>query len=276
VPGRVILVLADGLRPDVVTRSYMPSMHALSRDYTRARHASTIRPRVTVAALASLATGVSPRTHRLTEPGLGFLKRLPRLKPLGAELARHGHAVIGVGPEMGIASRSIAAPLARAAGIQRLVPGGQTARALAQTALAELSRIDRGLIFLYLADCDGAGHAHEWMSPPYLAAAGRVDAAIGELAHRRDRDLLIIVADHGGGGVEPRDHDIPHPLNDRIPLVLAGPRVRRRTVLTRPASLLDVPATILWALDVPVPASYEGRALLEAFSRSRPARESVA
>jgi len=48
----------------------MPSLDALSRSYTTALRASTVRPSRTVAALASLATGVAPKTHGLIEPGL--------------------------------------------------------------------------------------------------------------------------------------------------------------------------------------------------------------
>jgi len=57
---RVVLVLADGLRPDAITPTDMPSLDALSRRFTTALRASTVRPSRTVAALASLATGVAP------------------------------------------------------------------------------------------------------------------------------------------------------------------------------------------------------------------------
>jgi hypothetical protein len=268
--------LADGLRPDVVTPSYMPSLHVLQCAFTTARHARTVRPSVTVAALASLATGVSPETHGLTEPGLRFLGRLHRVRPLAAELRRHGLTAIAVVPELGRAARAVAGTLAAAAGIERLVPGGTSARGQAQVALRELDGLPPGLLFLYLADCDRAGHAHGWMSAPYLDAAAHVDAAIGELAHLTPDDLLVIVSDHGGGGVEPRDHDMPHPVNDAIPLVLAGPRIRRHAELARPASLLDVPPTLLWAAGLPVPPGYEGRVLLEAFTRPLPAAEPAA
>jgi hypothetical protein len=87
---RVVILLADGLRPDAVTPVLMPSLDRLGNDYTRARVARTVQPSVTVAALASLATGVGPRTHRLTEPGLGFLPALPRLRPVAQELQRGG------------------------------------------------------------------------------------------------------------------------------------------------------------------------------------------
>src|SRR4029077_9655447 len=87
---RVVLVLADGLRPDAITPTDMPSLDALARTYTTALRANTVRPSRTVAALASLATGVAPGTHGLIEPGLGFLARLPTLRPLARELTRGG------------------------------------------------------------------------------------------------------------------------------------------------------------------------------------------
>jgi arylsulfatase A-like enzyme len=49
-----------------------------------------------------------------------------------------------------------------------------------------------------------------------------------------------------------------------IPLLFAGAAVTGEE-LDAP-SLLDVPATVLWALGVPVPTSYVGRPLHEAFT----------
>jgi arylsulfatase A-like enzyme len=89
--SRCVVVLTDGLRPDALSRSLAPTLCALGEDYTRVARATTVRPSVTVAALASLATGVCPETHGLVQPGLGFLSGLGRLRPLPTELARHGY-----------------------------------------------------------------------------------------------------------------------------------------------------------------------------------------
>ena len=91
------------------------------------------------------------------------------------------------------------------------------------------------------------------------------DRAVEILSADLHDTLVIVVADHGGGGVEATEHHHHHPLNERIPLVLAGSDVARRHRLTDPVSLLDVPATVLWWLGLPVPRVYEGRPLLEAF-----------
>jgi arylsulfatase A-like enzyme len=96
-----------------------------------------------------------------------------------------------------------------------------------------------------------------------------MDDALGELAERTHmacdpHTLTILCADHGGGGMEAREHNSLHPLDQRIPIVLLGGAVRAAS-LTMPCSLLDVPATTCWALGITPPSTYSGRPLLQAF-----------
>jgi len=92
-----------------------------------------------------------------------------------------------------------------------------------------------------------------------------VDDALGLLVPQLEDTLVIVLADHGGGGVGPTDHDLPHPLNDRIPMVFAGADARREHLITRPLSILDVPATILHWFGLATPSCYEGRPIIDAF-----------
>src|SRR5260370_201780 len=131
---RVVLVLADGLRPDAITPTDMPSLDALARTYTTALRASTIRPSRTVAALASLATGVAPTTHGLIEPGLGFLARLPTLRPLARELTRGGVSSQVVASELLPAERAVLWALTKAAGLGKYRSAGLRARDVAPAA----------------------------------------------------------------------------------------------------------------------------------------------
>src|SRR6266576_236153 len=107
---RVILVLADGLRPDAITPTDMPS-------------------------LDSLATGVAPATHGLIEPGLGFLKRLPSLRPLARELTRGGIPSQVLASEFLPAERAVLWALTKAAGLGRYRSAGLRAREVARSAL---------------------------------------------------------------------------------------------------------------------------------------------
>jgi predicted AlkP superfamily pyrophosphatase or phosphodiesterase len=264
---RVVIVLADGLRPDAISPTHMPSLDALSRGYTMALHAKTVRSSRTAAALTSLATGIAPSSHGLIEPGLAFLRKLMTLRPLGRELERAGLPTHIVAGDMHPAERAVVWALVSAAGIGKFTGRGRRARDVAEAALAVARDQASGVLFVYLNDADVAGHAHGWMSPQYLDAAAEVDVAIGALSALADDSLMIVLADHGGGGVSEHDHAEPHPVNDRIPLILVGPDVTRRHQLTRAVSLLDVPPTVLWWSGVEVPASYEGRVLSQAFTR---------
>ena len=79
-----------------------------------------------------------------------------------------------------------------------------------------------GLLMLHWPDADAAGHAHGWPSPAYLRAARGIDHWLGELdaltnASRDPDTLLVVLADHGGGGTERRDHDTrPSVESDRF------------------------------------------------------------
>jgi len=263
---RLVILLADGLRPDAVAPGVMPSLDALGSAFTLARQARTVRPSATVPALASLATGVAPHTHRLTEPGLGFLAGLRSVRPVAWELGRAGFPTDVVTGELSPTSLPVAWSLATTAGVRRLVSRGAQARDTAAAVHRMLAQPEERLLFVYLPDCDRAGHAYGWMSDSYLEAAAEVDAAIGSLAEWPDHAVFIVTADHGGGGVRANEHDDPHPVNDHIPLVVAGPGVTRRHQLTRPISLLDIPATVLWWFGLPVPDRYEGRPLEDAFA----------
>ncbi len=111
------------------------------------------------------------------------------------------------------------------------------------------------------------------MSDPYAEAARTMDAALGQVMDVLDLDdpetMLVVMADHGGGGAVPDHHDSAHPLDRTIPLLLAGGQVRPGEI-PQGASLLDVPATILWAMGIPVPASYAGTPLSAVFRAPSP------
>jgi hypothetical protein len=270
--ARCVILLVDGLRPDAVRPEIAPSLFALGQQYTHATAAVTVRPSATVPALLALTTGVGPATHRLVEPGLETLRKLGSLRPVPKVLGARQLQTVVVAGEIGPLEIPVAKVLSTAAGVGRFVATAGPARRVAAAALGRLRFVREGLVIVYVNDCDRAGHAAGWMSARYLQAVREADAAVGQLRACVADSLLVVLADHGGGGVEPTDHDLPHPVNDHIPLVLAGPKVRRRHVLHRPVSLLDVPPTLLWRLGLEVPAGYEGRALHDAFVAEETAR----
>lgn len=265
---KIVLVIIDGLRPDAITQETMPLLtDAMSRGW-RPLSATTVRPSVTVAALSSLATGVAPATHGLIESRLRSLPRLRGLRPIPWLLRRLGIPTTVFAPALTGSSRWIAGALLRLAGAGRLRPVPHARQELGDHLTRHLGQDgQREFVVLYLNDADLAGHGWGWMSPAYLAAAAAIDRGLGFLdrASGEPDVLTIVTADHGGGGVLPTDHDEPHPVNDEIPLCLLGGRVAAGETGLEPATLLDVPPTVLYGFGVRQPREYAGRVLHEAF-----------
>lgn len=266
---KVVLVVIDGLRPDAIAPERMPTLHSLQARGWSPSWARTVRPSVTVAALTSLATGVSPERHGLVEPTFSSLGRIRELSPLPVALRRLGVTTTVVAPALGGAARWVAGALLRLGGVRSLATRDAAPGLVCRRAAELVSQFrERHFVVAYVNDTDLAGHAWGWMSAPYLRAAAAVDRALDPFIALADAPdtLVIITADHGGGGVLPHDHDHPHPLNERIPLCLLGGRVQSGTTAATECRLLDIPPTVLWIFGGIVPAQYEGRVLAEAFT----------
>ncbi len=267
-----MLVVLDGLRADAIAGLGLRSWQRLSSLGAASLAGTTVGPSVTAAAMASLLTGTLPEVHGLRSDRFHLPRPSAPVHPLPRVLARAGLPTSGFIREVPLLLRGVAARIARRLGIARPCFAGRSAREILFAARASLYRQRRGLILLHWPDADQAGHEHGWMSAPYAAAARRLDDCLGDLTGelRLGQDpatMLIALADHGGGGSDPRNHDSTHPLDRTVPVLLAGGPVNGDGL--HEPSLLDIPATVLWALGVAQPESYLGRPLCEAVRPGR-------
>lgn len=270
--SRVIVVVLDGLRADAIPLFQLDTVARLARDGAATFTAQTVAPSVTAAAMGSLLTGVRPVDHGLTSDRFRVPAPRVSLQPLPRVLGSAGvptHAWLAGLP---FGYGALARRLARMVGVEHATFRGRCSLEILAAARRTLATERRGFFLLHWPDGDRAGHAHGWTSRPYAAAIRGMDDALGMLASltRAAEDpetLLVVMADHGGGGVVFRDHDTDHPHDRTIPLVLAGGRVVRGE-LAPYSSLLDVPATVAWAVTGVVPTGYAGRVLVEAFTPS--------
>ena len=120
---------------------------------------------------------------------------------------------------------------------------------------------------------DEAGHGWGAGSEEYREAAGAVDQEIRKLAAEMDlaRAVLIVTSDHGhthAGGHGGPEHDVL-----RVPLVLAGGPVRAG--VQGQCEQVDVAPTVAAILGIAVPASNQGRPLLDALAATPAGREQV-
>lgn len=268
---RVVLVVLDGLRPDAIPRFGLTNISRLAHTGASTMLGRTVSPSVTACAMASLLTGAAPERHGLQSERFHIPRPRGTLHPLPRILADHAMPTSAFLAAMPTLFSGIAHRIAAHLGIQDAHFRGKSCAEILATAKRALRDQRRGLIVLHFPDADRAGHDSGWMSDGYATAARRMDAAVGDLLEAIDladpSTLLIALADHGGGGAVPDHHNSEHPLDRTIPLILAGGAVHRGE-LAAGSSLLDVPATICWALGVPRPESYAGTPLTSAIVRT--------
>ena len=266
---RVIIVVLDGLRPDAIDAFGLTTIDRVMRAGASSRSARTIDPPLTTAAMTSLMTGVNPGRHGITGDRVFIPRSAGWLTPMPQALADSGFPSAAFLAELPTLMKGIGARVGRRLGFGTTQFAGKRAAEILTAARTTLRVQRRGLVVLHWPDADRAGHKHGWMSAAYAAACRALDVALGDLCSAIDLEsdsstMLVALADHGGGGAAPNDHESHHPLDVTIPLVFAGPAVLPACL--HGATLLDVPATTLYALGVPVPPTYEGHPHADIFA----------
>ncbi|MCC7053872.1 MAG: alkaline phosphatase family protein [Gemmatimonadaceae bacterium] len=265
---RVVLLVLDGLRADLVGDPRFPHLASLARAGACTTDATTVLPSVTAVAMTSLLSGLATADHGVTSDRFRVpVTRVP-LQTLPMLVRASGRPATGIVRQVPWLIRPLARRIVDALGLDDTRFASANAHSLLSAALPALRGQRDGLIVMHWPDCDAIGHRTGWMSPAYLAAVARMDIALGTLRHElapaMHDTLLITLADHGGGGRVPTHHDSPHPLDCTIPILMAGAGVHSQA-LPAGLSLLDVPATVLWALGLPVPSTYAGTPIHAAF-----------
>jgi predicted AlkP superfamily pyrophosphatase or phosphodiesterase len=270
VVDRVIIVVLDGLRPDAVATFGLDHLAALAARSAHTYAARTVTPSVTACAMSSLFTGASPERHGMRSDKFGVPRPTGQIDPLPKVLATHGLTATAHMAQLPWLYRGLGRKIASMLGVQYAGFHGHYCTSILEGALPTIRARSTALTLMHWPDADRAGHKHAWMSREYGIAARRMDSALGALVREVEGDegtLLIALADHGGGAVNPKHHMSDHPTDHTIPLVIAGPRVTPG-VLPTGVSLLDVPPTALWALGIDIPESYAGQPIRAAFARA--------
>lgn len=275
---RVVLLVLDGLRADLVGDPRFPNLAALQRDSAFTTDGTTVLPSVTAVAMTSLLSGLAPVDHGIDSDRFRVPVPRVRMTTVAQAVAAAGMPTSGVVRQVPWMIRSTAQRIVQALGLHQVTFAAANAHVLLTAAMPALRAQRTGLIVLHWPDCDAVGHRAGWMTTAYLTAVARMDHALGilrgELAAARDDTLLVALADHGGGGRVPTHHDSAHPHDCTIPIFLDGAGVVAQE-LPCGLTLLDVPATVLHALGVPIPDTYAGTPIHQAFTAPSHVRETA-
>lgn len=251
---KVILILADGLRPDAMMTCGHPFAEKMKELSTYSLEAKTVFPSVTLPCHMSLFHSVDPTRHGTTtniytpqvRPIDGIVEVLRRKKKKCAffitwdelrDLCRPGK--LDVCDFMSCYNYE---------NVNQLI----TPRAIKY-----INEQQPDFLFLYLADTDNTGHAFGWMGAEYMQDAYDSLECVKQVYESIPEDYTIIfLADHGG---HDRTHGTEMPEDMTIPLFFIGPRFEKGKILSD-VSIKDVAPTIAALLECEAAEEWEGKA----------------
>jgi len=250
---KVILILADGMRPDAM--EHLPYVQKLMKESAYTMSAETVFPSVTLPCHMSLFLGVPPERHGITtnlymppvRPVDGVLEQLKAAKKTSAvyydweqlrDLWRPGSVVFSMFSRGDYETND---------------------KKHTDAAIEYISGHSPDFVFLYMGFPDGAGHNFGWMSEEYFRSVKYVWEQIERIVEKyRDEYTFIITADHGG---HDRIHGTDTPEDMTIPLMLLGPDFAPGEISCN-VNIMDITPTITRLIGAEESPEWEGEPLI--------------
>lgn len=266
-PSRAVLVLMDGLRPEVITQGHMPFLSSLAAGGAATLAARSVMPSITLPCITSIFLSAPPEVHGTFSNTFNHQPEpLPGLFEMARAAGLLTAAFHGWDPLRDVAQPDVVDFVFYHRSADPV--DGDTEHEVTAFAAEWIARLQPGFSFLYIELPDQLGHRFGYLSPAYREGCQRVDRAVQSFveglraAGLLEDTLLLLTADHGGHE-HGHGEDIPEDMT--VPLILSGPGVRAGAALDGGVSLLDIAPTLADRLQLAIPESWQGRVLREAF-----------
>lgn len=253
---KVLLILVDGMRPDVL--EHIPQAQSMLKRSAYTLRARTVMPSETLPCIMSLFHSAEPAKHGTTSNV--FASQARPLTGLCELLAAKGKTCAFF-YNWG-ALRDLARPSSLA--FSCFYSGDalgyeKTNRMVADAAIDCLTGNDVDFAFLYLGHLDAAGHQYGWMSETYRTVAARsweeITRVVGSLP---EEYTVVVTSDHGGHG---RMHGTDLPEDMTVPLLMIGKDFRPGKEIGQ-ADIRDIAPTVAAVFGVLPDQNWEGKSLI--------------
>ncbi len=239
---KVVLFLADGMRPDAMLSCGHPFVNELLEKTTYCMKAQTVDPAVTLPAHFSMFHSVPPQAHGVLgnvsvtqRPGLGLFEALGQhWRTLACFCSSDEmREVLDPGPYRSYLNRYY---------YRNGHENMDADQRLVADAVKYIKEELPDFIFVYCGAPDLLGHNAGWMSEPYMQAVYNSMECCKQLMDNLPENYaMIVTADHGGAG---RGHGKNIPECMTIPLCFYGKYFEKGKEIPE-ASILDIAPTIM-------------------------------
>lgn len=263
----VVIISIDGLRPDALELADTPTLDALRLAGAFSPKARAVLPSVTLINHASMLGGMRPEKH-----GIDF----NTVDETRGKV--NGPTLFSVAHEAGLKTAMVVGKpkfdhLNIPGSVDNYIYAGFTDMQVVAEAVPLIQAGLPDVLFIHLPDVDSAGHLTGWMSAGQLLVVTNTDSQIGKIIAALEagnylaHTLLLITADHGGSDLS---HGSDSPEDTLIPWLAVGPGVPAGVTLSSRITTYDTAATALYALNLPIPPTWDGQPVLEIFSQPTP------
>ncbi len=255
---KVLLILADGFRPDALSACGHPFAQKLLEMGSYCLNAQTVYPSVTLPCHMSLFHSVSTDRH-----GILTNTYVPLARP-----------VSGLCEQLAAEDKNCAffydweelRDLTRPGSLTYsfYVSGASVTHERAdqmvtQNAAAFIEKEHPEFAFVYLGLTDHVGHSFGWMGPEYLEACSQSLDETQQLVEKfREEYTIFFTADHGGHG---RNHGSLEESDMTIPVICIGPDFTPGPMKSTP-NIMDLAPTITQLTGAKAAPEWEGKSLL--------------
>ncbi len=261
--SHVVVISIDGLRPDAIDLADAPTLQGLKARGTFSPYAQTVCNSETLPSHAAMVSGMVPEKN-------GILWGLPYIGWPGMT----GPSMFSAAHDAGLSTGMVFGKeklsyLILPNSVDKVFGADVHDPEIRDRALEMIGTGLPNVLFIHFPDTDRVGHAYGWLSQNQLWSVSFVDGLVKEILAALDYNgylaniLLIITSDHGG---HDKVHGNDSPEDRTIPWLAVGPGVPAGIVLYRQINTYDTAATVLYALNVPVPATWDGKPVMEIFS----------
>ncbi len=260
---KAILIVIDACRADALAAAGTPNIQRLMEKGSFSLTARTVTPSITLPAHFSIFTSMSP-------PGHNVLANTARPEPSPA-----AWGIMDLAKYNGLKTaaffsweylRNLWLPKAvdYALCMNTALTDPDHDANFARAAGGYLVEKMPDFCFIYFERVDKMGHAHGFMSEPYLEAVRSADRGVGQildmLAFAGLEDLYNIILQSDHGGIEDH-HEVDLPEVMRIPWIAAGPDIAKKGEIQTPVSILDTAPTLAELLGIRPFYQWEGKAV---------------
>lgn len=264
---KVLIVGIDGTRPDALAVANTPNLDALKTNGAFSDRAVTHPVTHSAACWSSMFTGVWGDKHGVNDPGNSFAGNRFDLYPSFMKRLEL------VNSNLNTVAFTRWADLSNVLKGTDDVTNFSSDTAITTATCKLLTNGNPDVFYTILLDVDSAGHSSGWgpTVPEYVhqieLADGRVGQIIDALTHRttyaQENWLVIVLADHG-------QHDSTVEQSRVTFHIVSGMDVARGPIYPAP-SIVDICATVLTHMEVPIEPAWGLDARVEALARP-PAR----